>query len=76
MTTGTARFTPTSFAATEEDRAHLTAIAELLTQRGVQGGSRGGRPVTVSQVISYALSRVFLTECSTDGAPTTEQIAA
>lgn len=57
-----------SFYATDEDRARIAAIMELLRRRGNRSSK--------SAAISYALARVFLTECSEDGSMLGQRDAA
>lgn len=74
MTVTSTKLTPTSFAANDEDRERIKAIGEMLERRGYRV-MRGGN-VSASAVISYALHRVFLAECSTDGSLITDRNAA
>jgi hypothetical protein len=59
---------PTSISTTAEDRERMAAIAKMLRQRGMRSSA--------SAVVSYAVHRVFLLECSTDGAQAHERNAA
>lgn len=74
MTTETTKGTGAksmSFYATDEDQDRIAAIATMLRGRGHRIAAPG-----VSAVISYALARIFLTECTEDGSLITDRNAA
>jgi hypothetical protein len=71
MTTETTGSKTMAFYASDEDQEHIAAIVAMLRRRGHRINTRG-----VTDAVSYALSRVFLLECSTDGAQAHERNAA